>query len=183
MENLYLPIILGTSRPGRESEKAAKLVLEVMTKTPGVQTELIDPTMFDLPMDGNKIRDPKFTEITAKADGFFIVTPEYNHSYPGSLKRLLDSEFDNYRDKPVVIAGVSDGPWGGTRAIEALLSPLKAMNMVVINQDVQFPKTPELFQDEKSLNDLYVPRIQKSIDRLVWYARALKAAREVQQSK
>lgn len=178
MNNLFLPIILGTSRPGRESEKAAKLVLEVMSKTAGVETELIDPTMFDLPMDGDQIKDAKFTEITARADGFFIVTPEYNHSYPGSLKRLLDSEFDNYKDKPVVIAGVSDGPWGGTRVIEALLSPLKAMNLVVINQDVQFPKTPELFKDGKVIDDAYIPRIQRSIDRLVWYAKALKTARE-----
>lgn len=178
MENLYLPIILGTKRPGRESEKVAKLVLEVMSKTEGIVTELVDPKDFNLPDDGDKIKDPKFTDISARADGFFIVTPEYNHSYPGSLKRLLDSEFENYRDKPVVIAGVSDGQWGGTRVIESLLSPLKAMNMVVINQDVNFPKTPELFDENGKIKDpAYIERIKRSVNRLVWYARALKVAK------
>ncbi len=179
MEKLFIPIILGTSRPGRESEKVAKFVLSVAKEVEDVDFELIDPTRFKLPADGNQIRDLKYTDITARADGFIIVTPEYNHSYPGSLKRLLDSEFENYRDKPVILMGVSDGQWGGTRAIEALLSPLKAMNFLVLNQDVNFPKAPELFNEDGSIKDeAYVERVMKRIEKLVWLARVLKEARD-----
>lgn len=175
MEKLFIPIILGTSRPGRESEKVAKFVLSIAEEIEGAEFQLIDPTQFKLPADGNQIRDIKYSDITARADGFIIVTPEYNHSYPGSLKRLLDSEFENYRDKPVILMGVSDGPWGGTRAIEALLSPLKAMNFIVLNQDVNFPKVPELFNEDGSIKDEeYIPRVKKRIEKLLSISRILK---------
>jgi NAD(P)H-dependent FMN reductase len=45
---------------------------------------------------------------------------EYNHSYPGELKMLLDMLFSQYAHKPVGICGVSSGAWGGTRMVEQL---------------------------------------------------------------
>ena len=94
METIKIAILEGTTRTKRESMHVAKLVEQIGQKTEGIEVKLVDPQQFSFPGDGNdpEGKDPKYTEITAWADAFFIVTPEYNHSFPGSLKRMLDSE-------------------------------------------------------------------------------------------
>ena len=105
MQKLHIPVIVGTTRPGRQSLPVAKFIFEIISKMDSVTTELVDPKDFNMPFDGNdkENKDPKYTAITEKADGFFIVVPEYNHSFPGTLKRLLDSELKNYIHKPVAL--------------------------------------------------------------------------------
>ena len=59
-------------------------------------------------------------EKARRSDGFIIVSPEYNHGYPGELKMLLNMLFSQYAHKPVGICRVSSGAWGGTRMVEQL---------------------------------------------------------------
>ncbi|HET9098625.1 MAG TPA: NAD(P)H-dependent oxidoreductase [Candidatus Saccharimonadales bacterium] len=179
--DLYLPVLAGTTRQQRKSIHAARLVYEIGKTIEGVKTELVDPMDYSFSGDGNdpEGKDPKYTAITEKADGFFIVTPEYNHSYPGSLKRMLDSELSNYIHKPVAFGGVSSTGWGGVRAIEALVTTVREMGLAVTFTDVQFPFVQNLFDnDGKLLDDNYVRRVQRSWTELIWMAKALKAARE-----
>lgn len=186
MSKLFIPVLAGTTREQRKSIHAARLVQDVLAKHPEVETQLVDPLDFSFPHDGNdpESKDPRYTEITARADAFFIVTPEYNHSMPGSLKRMLDSELENYIHKPVAFAGVSSGPWGGVRGIEALVTAVREMGMIATFTDVQFPKIQSLFNDQGELqDDAYPARIQKSIDELVWMAMVLKSGRETVPSK
>ncbi len=181
METLFLPILIGTSREARESIHVAKFVYTVLQQRSNVETELIDPQNLNLPLDGNDddLFDPRYKELTAKADGFVIILPEYNHGYPGSLKRMLDSEFANYRHKPVSLMGVSSGQWGGVRAIENILGPLRKMGLVAISKDVQFPQVQDLFDVDGNIQDpdSFTRRVDRAIDELVWMATALKTAR------
>jgi len=181
MQKIHIPIIVGTTRPGRKSILVAQFIFEIMSKIENISTQLVDPKDFDLPFDGNdeENKDPKYTAITKKADGFLIVVPEYNHSFPGSLKRLLDSEFKNYLHKPVAFAGVSSGPWGGVRAIEALAQTTRAFGLVSTFKDVQFTDVQDLF-DEKGnvVDEKYVGRVNQTITELLWMAQALKWGRE-----
>lgn len=97
---------------------------------------------------------------------------------------MLDSELENYIHKPVAFAGVSSGPWGGVRGIEALVTAVREMGMIATFTDVQFPKIQSLFNDEGELqDDAYPARIQKSIDELVWMAKVFKSGRETVPSK
>lgn len=181
MDKLFIPILEGTKRIQRKSIHVARLVLEVSKQYEEVDSVLVDPNDFNFPGDGNdpEGKDPRYTELTVKADGFFIVTPEYNHLIPGSLKRMLDSELKNYIHKPVVFAGVSNGPWGGVRAIEALVTAVREMGMVATFTDVQFPKVQEIFDEQgKLMDDAYIRRIKKSFDELIWMAKVLKYGRE-----
>lgn len=187
-KKLHILVIEGTTRPKRLSINAAKLVAEVGRQFEGIDIQLIKPDDFNLLYDGNddEYRDPRYTELTDKADGFFIVTPEYNHSYPGSLKRLLDSEYDNYRHKPVAIAGVSNGNWGGVRAIESLIHPLRSLGLVTIQYDMQFPRIQDTFdQDGNLLKPEIIEKIKSTYEELLWFANFLKAARtsDLQQQK
>ena len=161
--------------------KAAQWVAEQGRKREDTEIIFVDPVEFSLPSDGDQIRDSRYTEITAKADAFYVVTPEYNHSIPSSLKRLLDSEFDNYRHKPVATAGVSSGPWGGVRVCEALLHVYHTMWMVAVKPELYFPKIQEMFDEQDHMKPefeaMQAKNVQNAYDELVWFARALKAAK------
>jgi NAD(P)H-dependent FMN reductase len=182
-ETIHIAVLAGTTRQQRKSIHAARFVAEVGKKIDGVTIVFVDPAEFNFPGDGNdpEGKDPRYSEITKNADAFFIVTPEYNHSIPGSLKRMLDSELENYIHKPVAFAGASNGMWGGVRAIEALATTVREMGMVATFTDVHFPKVQDLFDDQGNLlNDLYHKLTVKAYVELIWMATALKKARLAQ---
>jgi NAD(P)H-dependent FMN reductase len=180
-DKLYLPVLLGTVRQSRRSDRVAELVVEVGRGLSEVETELVDPREFNFQGEGEgpENKNPRFSQLTARADGFFIVTPEYNHGYPGTLKRMLDSELDNYRHKAVVVAGVSVGPWGGVRAIHALLPTLRRLGLVVLPVDAQFPNVQEIFDKNGRLLD---EARRKDLEKIWWelikLARVLKHGRQ-----
>src|SRR5215471_11396729 len=108
---LSIPVILGTTRKGRMSSHAAQFIFEEVRNRDDVVTELIDIAKLNLVVDdaGEAIKDPRFSEA------MIIVTPEYNHGFPGLLKHVLDSCLKEYIHKAAGIVGVSAGPFGGAR--------------------------------------------------------------------
>ena len=180
---ITVAVLAGTTRERRQSIKAAHYVAEFGRRQPGVEILFVDPKDFDFPGDGNdpEGKDPRYTAITDRADAFFIVTPEYNHSFPGSLKRMLDSELQTYNHKPVALAGVSNGGWGGVRAVEALVPAIRETGLVVMSWDVYFPRVQDLFDGQGQLlperTVRYEHSLQQLYDELLWFARILKAAR------
>ena len=176
---MFIPIILGTAREGRQSEKVAKFILQKAEEA-GVETELIDPK--DFPLSATEAALPQLDELKEKiirADGYIIVSPEYNHGYPGELKQLLDLFYDEYARKPVGICGVSRGPMGGVRMVEQLRPVLIELGMTPIRESLYFKEARQLFdENSKLLDEAYIERVQKFLDELLWYAKALKQARE-----
>lgn len=83
---LSIPVILGTTRKGRMSEHAARFIAAQISQREGITTELIDISEMPLPVDdaGEGIKDPAFSDKMTMADALVIVTPEYNHSFPGA---------------------------------------------------------------------------------------------------
>jgi len=181
-QKIVIAVIAGTTREKRRSIVAAKYIADFGSQLPNVEIIFVDPKDFNLPGDGNdpEGKDPRYTQIVGKADAFFVVTPEYNHSFPGSLKRLLDSELQLYDHKPVAFAGVSDGNWGGTRAIEALVPAVRETGLVVMSFDVYFPKVQDIFDEQgvmkPELAPMYTKNLGKLYDELLWFARILKSA-------
>jgi NAD(P)H-dependent FMN reductase len=180
---LVVAVIEGTTRVQRQSIKASKYIAALAAQRPDVEVIFVDPLDFNLPGDGNdpEGKDPRYSDITARADAFFIVVPEYNHSFPGSLKRLLDSELQNYNHKPVAFAGVSNGGWGGTRAVESLVPAVRETGMVVMSWDVYFPRVQDIFDDNGAMLPEYTERydrnVTKLLDELCWFATMLRTAR------
>jgi NAD(P)H-dependent FMN reductase len=178
---LFIPIILGTSRRGRRSENVARFVFEQTRKRAGVETELIDVCTLPMRLDdaGEQMKDAKFSATINRCDGLIIVTPEYNHGYPGILKHALDMNLEEYIHKAVGICGVSAGPFGGVRAIEALLPVMRELGLVTIFWDVNFGNVEKLFDDQGNLLDQnYVRRLDKFLNELIWMARVLRYGRE-----
>ncbi len=102
-----------------------------MSARSDIETQLFDVADFALPQDdyGLDIKDrfPQWRDAIIRADGLVIVTPEYNHGYPGALKSVLDLLLKEYIHKAVALVGVSAGAWGGTRVIEAMVPMVREL--------------------------------------------------------
>src|SRR5205085_4309865 len=178
---LFIPVILGTARQGRESELAARFVFEQTKKRAGVETEFIDVRTLPMKLDdaGEQMKDPKFASSIERCDALIIVTPEYNHSFPGLLKHALDMCLKEYIHKAVGICGVSAGQLGGARVIEGLLPVMRELGLVTIFEDVNFGKIGSLFDDRGNLLDEnFVRRVDGFLNELIWMARVLRHGRE-----
>ena len=128
---------------------------------------------------GESIKDPGFSDQMSRADGLVIVSPEYNHAFPGLLKHVLDSCLMEYIHKAVGIVGVSAGPWGGSRGVEHLLPVMRELGLVTIFEDVNFGNVRNIFDEQgKLLDQAYVRRVDKFLNELTWMARVLRHGRE-----
>lgn len=188
MDKLFIPALLGTNRKLRKSVHVANWLVGEMQKRPEVETKLFDVGDFQLPQDdyGTEIRDsfPEWRDSIIRADGLIVITPEYNHGYPGSLKSVLDLLLKEYIHKCVGLVGVSAGPWGGTRVIEALVPMVRELGLVVTFTDLNFPSVQNKFDaDGKLLDNAYEKRAGDFLDELVWMSRVMKWGRENLPSK
>src|SRR5947199_5485321 len=131
---LFIPVILGTARQGRESEHVARFVFEQTKKRAKVETELIDVRSLPMRLDdaGEQMKDPAFSATVERCDGLILVTPEYNHGYPGWLKHALDMNLKEYIHKVVGICGVSAVAFGAARVIQHLLPIMPQRGLVAI---------------------------------------------------
>jgi NAD(P)H-dependent FMN reductase len=186
MADLFLPVLYGSVREARVSFPVAEFVTAELAKRPGVKTHLYDPR--DLPFS-NLVRrewdledpDPRvapFVEAMARADGFVIVTPEYNYGFPGALKNLLDSLYDEWNRKPFGLVGAG-GMAGGARAIDGLRIVLPGVAAISVPASVLVPSVATEFT-AAGPNDpeKWRKRLAPMFESLVWYARALQLARQ-----
>jgi len=177
---LSIPVILGTTRKGRMSAHAARFVFGQLQKREGITSELIDIGELNLPIDdaGEAVKDPRFSAAMERADAIVIVSPEYNHSFPGLLKHVLDSCLKEYIHKAAGIVGVSAGVFGGARTIEHFQPVLRELGLVSIFWDVNFGTVEKVFDSSGQLLDqAYVRRTDKFLNELIWMAKVLRYGR------
>jgi NAD(P)H-dependent FMN reductase len=188
VDKLNLPVLLGTNRKQRNSLHAAKWLVGEMEKRAEINTRLFDVSEFALPLDdyGQGIKDqfPEWRDAIIQADGLVIVSPEYNHGYPGTLKAVLDLLLKEYIHKAVAMVGVSAGPFGGSRVIEAMVPMVRELGLAVTFTDLNFPSIQKKFDEQgKLLDAAYERRVKDFLDELVWMSRTLKWGRENVPSK
>lgn len=184
---LFIPVVLGTARRGRNSEHPARFVYEEIRVRDGVESEFID--IAELPLaartvpawsdDAASVDNSLWQGVAARADAFIFVLPEYNHGYPGEFKLLLDSLTEEYKHKPVAVAGVAAGTFGGSRMIDHLKPVLSELRMVPIRESLYFTQVHNSWNEDGTPKD---PESQKEyldsvLTELAQYARALKVLR------
>ncbi len=183
-EKLFIPVLLGTPRKNRQSEHVAKwLYGKMRERSEDLETRLFDVRDFRLPQDhyGMEIKEdfPEWRDAMTRADGLVIVTPEYNHGYPGTLKSVLDLLLPEYIHKAVAFAAVSAQVWGGVRVIEALVQTTRELGFAVTFTDLNFPRVHTLFDENGNLIDekAYENRTKAFLDELIWMSRTLRWGR------
>lgn len=193
---MKIAVISGSNRQGRGTPKVANWVIQTAKVAQSeVEFELVDLADYDLPFmvepmppmsnKSRQLSEPakRWNEKLDEADGFVIVTPEYNHSLPGALKNAIDTLDFQLMKKPVAI--VSHGAMGGARANEHLrliinsnLGGIPVPNSVAIKGGVA---RGEVFTEAGELDDnhqeLRAP-LEHLLEAVVWYAEALKSKRE-----
>ena len=197
---IKIKIILGSTRQNRFSEKPAQWIFEEAKKLEGVVAELLDlrdypMPFFDSPMSPSMAKGQYSNEVIKKwaekindGDAFIIVAPEYNHGYTAVLKNALDVIYTEWNRKPVGF--VSYGSAVGARSVEQLrqvavelqMAPIR--NAIHIPVDIFFaammgegPTGSEMFEPIRK--GLMGDPVERFFNDLLWWARTLKAAREI----
>lgn len=121
---------------------------------------------------------PGFAERIGAADAVAVITPEYNHSYPGPLKHAIDEVGKEWRAKPVGFVSYG-GLAGGLRAVEPLRVVFAELHAVTVRETVSFHLAHQGFDANGEPLDTAGPAAAATtlLDQLVWWARALRAAR------
>ncbi len=165
-------IIQGTARSGRQSIKVTQALAKIVKNkfSQKMAVKIADPAEIKLELDGRlqPEQDQTYHQLLAWADAVIIVLPEYNHGYPGSLKRLLDSEYELYAEKPVGLVGVSAGFAGGARVVDAILPVLSALQLRILPYKVLVRFVQKKFAEDGSLIDeKLLKRLEKLLKQFV----------------
>ena len=181
-------VIYGSNRSDRQGIKAAKFIMNKL-KSRGHDPVLIDSKEFELPFldkmhteyEAGKAPEmmEKIHKILEKADGFVIVSGEYNHSIPAALKNLLDHFQGEYFFKPSAILSYSAGPFGGLRVAVHLRAVLAELGMPSIPTIFPVSAVQNAFdEDGEAIDKNYDKRVIGFIDEFEWYLQALKNQRK-----
>ena len=186
-----IAVIAGTTREGRFSEVVSRWVTDRLAEREEFTVDPIDLRDHPLPFfdAAPPARTPREypDEDVARlgrridaADGFVILTGEYNHGYPAVLKNAMDWTFVEWRRKPVAFVGW--GNVGGARAIEQLrqvvvefeMAPLRPA--VHILPDVLLPARRATDRGDSSAFASLESKLELLADDLAWWAAALSTA-------
>lgn len=182
---MKIAIILSTVRENRDGNRIALFAKHMLEKR-GHDITILDPAEYHLPMLGKmfvEMKEPeqKFIEIhnaLESADGFIMITAEYNHSVPPALKNLLDHFRQEYFHKPTGIISYSAGPFGGIRAAEHLRQICAELRTIAIPRSLPISKSHEsIHEDGTSVNGDYERRSEPFFAEFEWYMEALKNQR------
>ncbi|MDQ0379542.1 NADPH-dependent FMN reductase [Amycolatopsis thermophila] len=181
MEQLDVAVIIGSTREGRFGPVVAKWFAEQADAHGDFRTDVIDLADANLPATLSGRTTPEVAAVgerLERADAFVVVTPEYNHSYPASLKTLLDWHGTQWQAKPVAFVSYG-GLSGGLRAVEHLRPVFAELHAVTIRETVSFHGAWSLFDDSGALVDPAGPTAAAKalLDQLAWWAEALRTAR------
>lgn len=191
MENRpQLVIIVGSVREGRFGAAVASWVAEQIGPHGVFDAEVVDLAEFDVPLAlpavspklaGDDYPRPAgmtaLTSALARADAFIVVTPEYNHSYPASLKAAIDWHFTQWAAKPVAFVSYG-GAAGGRHAVLHLENVLTELHAVTIRDGLAFPNCFTAWQNGRPLDPQSPVYARTVLDQLAWWAVALRSARE-----
>ncbi|MBL1083425.1 NAD(P)H-dependent oxidoreductase [Streptomyces actinomycinicus] len=185
---LRVAVVVGSVREGRRGRAVTDWFLATAAGDPGFTFDVVDLADVDLPMvlpgyGGTPSPEAvaALREVSprlADADAFVVVTPEYNHSFPASLKNVIDWHHREWQAKPVGFVSYG-GLGGGLRAVEQLRLVFAELHAVTVRDSVS------LHGPWSGLGEDGVPRdadvctgaAKGMLGQLTWWGRALRSAR------
>jgi NAD(P)H-dependent FMN reductase len=186
MMKTTISVFIGSIRNGRMGDKVANWVAKTLEQR-GHTVHIIDPNnhpelqTLKFPNQYNPKPSIDMQQVhnwLMESDGFILVTPEYNHSFSGTIKNALDNFMPEYEKKPFGVVSYSAGPFGGIRANEALRVVISELKGVATPIPFMISTVQNVFDESGVLKDkVYDERIVAFLDNFEWYVNALKDAR------
>ena len=187
MASLTIPILFGSVRHDRAGIRACRWVMAALRER-GHEPVLIDAAAIRLPLLDRMYKEfapgtapaplDELAALYARADGYLVVSGEYNHAAPAALKNLLDTFLEEYFWRPSGIVCYSAGPFGGVRAAMQLRMTLAELGMSSVPSLMPIPRIAEAIDEQ---GDAAAPGLDASLarflDEFLWYAAALSRER------
>jgi NAD(P)H-dependent FMN reductase len=174
---LRVAVIIGSTRDGRVGESIGKWFVDLAAQREDCELDVVDLMGFEFPEhypEGVTADMRKFSSVIDRAHAFVVVTPEYNRSFPASLKQAIDFAYDEWHAKPAGF--VSYGCRSrGHYAVEALRVVFTELHVMTVRDEVAI--------DLLHLREDGTPRdgadiaVQTMMDQLTWWGAALREAR------
>jgi NAD(P)H-dependent FMN reductase len=187
MQPFKVPVIYGSVRRDRQGIRAARYVVRRLSAL-GCEPVLIDPLERPLPMLDLMYKEypagtappvmEELAQLFRSADGFVVVTGEYNQTIPPALANTLDHFLEEFFWRPAGIVSYSGGRFSGARAAVTLRTMLAEMGMVTMPSMIQVARVQDAFDDTGVPVDPKMDTYTKTFfDELLWYMPVLQAAR------
>jgi NAD(P)H-dependent FMN reductase len=171
---LHVAVIVGSTREGRVGDRIGRWFMTKVSLRADIIPTLLDLAEYEFPARYPAMVTPPVAAFVAeigRADAFVVVTPEYNHSFPASLKQAIDYAYDEWQAKPVGF--VSYGCHSrGTRAADQLRVVFGALHTVTIRDGVGL----DLLNDEH-VDEHAAEAVTTMLNQLCWWGSALRDAR------
>jgi NAD(P)H-dependent FMN reductase len=171
VEPYRLAVVVGSTREGRFGPTVAAWFADLARTRPDTVVEVLDLAELSIP-------DAAFAASIGAADAVVIVTPEYNHSFPGPLKTAVDSLREEWFAKPVGFVSYG-GISGGLRAVEPLRGVFAELHAVTIRETVSFAMAWSQFDaaGRPKETELVEAAGHRLLDQLAWWAYTLRTGR------
>ncbi|OII66432.1 MULTISPECIES: NADPH-dependent FMN reductase [unclassified Streptomyces] len=183
---LKIGVIVGSVRTGRFADTVARWFVSEVGKRDDMEVHVVDLTepalveelKLTLEEAGASGSAPRLAERIAGLDGFVVITPEYNHGYPASLKLAIDYVYGEWRAKPVGFVSYG-GMAGGQRAVEQLRQVFAELHAVTLRDTVSFHMAWEKFDEDGRPHDAEGPAKAAGVmlDQLAWWGVTLREGR------
>jgi NAD(P)H-dependent FMN reductase len=188
---MVVAVLQGSVRSERMGDRVAKWVVSRL-EARGHEAVLVDAAALKLPLLDKMWKELKggsdadhavlrkklkpLAELYERADGFAIVSGEYNHSVPPALTNLLDYFLEEYYYRPSAIICYSVLPYGGVRAAMQLRALLAEVGMSSIPSVQAIPRVGDALSAEGvALTQGLAEKSDKFFAEFDWYMAALKA--------
>ncbi|MES2761492.1 MAG: NAD(P)H-dependent oxidoreductase [Bacteroidota bacterium] len=179
---MKIAIISASIRTGRASHRVALYFQKYITENKMGEVLLLDLNEYKFPIFEERLKNmqdaPKeakqFSEEITNADAVLIVTPEYNGGYPASLKNIVDLLTSEWKRKPIAIATVSAGAFGGSQVITSLLFSLWKQGALMSPATFPVPTVEKAYSEKGEALDKETTdkRAKKFLEELIWCAEA-----------
>ncbi|RKD20305.1 NADPH-dependent FMN reductase [Pelobium manganitolerans] len=184
-----LKIIIGSTRQGRKGTAVADWFSTIAQEHSDFEVEVLDLKQIDLPLfdEEEHPRLKKYKHEHTKnwsksidaADAYVIVTPEYNFSYPATIKNALDYLSLEWAEKPLAFVSYG-GLSGGMRAVQELKPVITTLGMMPIPQAVNIPMFTTMLNEQGIFtgNERLEQSANAMLNALLRWTKALKQMRE-----
>lgn len=181
-DRLKVAVVVGSTREGRFGPVVARWFVSQAERRPDMELDVIDLVKARLPATIQRGTSEELAAYAGRigaADAFVIVTPEYNHGYPASLKQAIDLLREEWWAKPVAFVSYG-GISGGLRAVEQLRQVFAELHAVTIRDSVILPRARRQFDaDGNPVDPDWVNSAAAAmLDQLAWWAISLREARQ-----